>query len=145
MQQNIDNEAKARELSEEEIKKAHQKDIERIDGEKVKWDKFPTSELPNRKGIVLENGDLILGKDLKGDTLPLVQLNRWGIIDAGSPKAPYNINTPQGERPTIQEAGQTGEQAYHMAYQEDLAHISEEIDEKLKLRLMLELLPMNYW
>lgn len=132
LQQNIDNEAKARELSEEGIKKAHQKDIERIDGEKVKWDKFPTSELPNRKGIVLENGDLILGKDLKGDTLPLVQLNRWGIIDAGSPKAPYNINTPQGERPTIQEAGQTGEQAYHMAYQEDLAHISEEIDEKVK-------------
>lgn len=132
LQQNIDNEAKARELSEEEIKKAHQKDIERIDGEKVKWDKFPTSELPNRKGIVLENGDLILGKDLKGDTLPLVQLNRWGIIDAGSPKAPYNINTPQGERPTIQEAGQTGEQAYHMAYQEDLANISAEIDEKVK-------------
>lgn len=132
LQQNIDNEAKARELSEEEIKKAHQKDIERIDGEKVKWDKFPTSELPNRKGIVLENGDLILGKDLNGDTLPLVQLNRWGIIDAGSPKAPYNINTPQGERPTIQEAGQTREQAYHMAYQEDLAHISEEIDEKVK-------------
>lgn len=132
LQQNIDNEAKARELSEEEIKKAHQKDIERIDDEKVKWDKFPTSELPNRKGIVLENGDLILGKDLNGDTLPLVQLNRWGIIEAGSPKAPYNINTPQGERPTIQEAGQTGEQAYHMAYQEDLAHISEEIDEKVK-------------
>ena len=132
LQQNIDNEAKARELFEEEIKKAHQKDIERIDGEKVKWDKFPTSELPNRKGIVLENEDLILGKDLNGDTLPLVQLNRWGIIDAGSPKAPYNINTPQGERPTIQEAGQTGEQAYHMAYQEDLAHISEEIDEKVK-------------
>lgn len=132
LQQNIDNEAKARELSEEEIKKAHQKDIERIDGEKVKWDKFPTSELPNRKGIVLENGDLILGKDLNGDTLPLVQLNHGGIIDAGSPKAPYNINTPQGERPTIQEAGQTGEQAYHMAYQEDLANISAEIDEKVK-------------
>lgn len=132
LQQNIDNEAKARELSEEEIKKAHQKDIERIDGEKVKWDKFPTSELPNRKGIVLENGDLILGKDLNGDTLPLVQLNRLGIIDAGSPKAPYNINTPQGVRPTVQEAGQTGEQAYHMAYQEDLANISAEIDEKVK-------------
>lgn len=132
LQQNIDNEAKARELSEEEIKKAHQKDIERIDGEKVKWDKFPTSELPNRKGIVLENGDLILGKDLNGDTLPLVQLNRWGIIDAGSPKASYNINTPQGVRPTVQEAGQTGEQAYHMAYQEDLANISAEIDEKVK-------------
>lgn len=132
LQQNIDNEAKARELSEEEIKKAHQKDIERIDGEKVKWDKFPTSELPNRKGIVLENGDLILGKDLNGDTLPLVQLNRWGIIDAGSPKAPYNINTPQGVRPTVQEAGQTREQAYHMAYQEDLANISAEIDEKVK-------------
>lgn len=132
LQQNIDNEAKARELSEEEIKKAHQKDIERIDGEKVKWDKFPTSELPNRKGIVLENGDLILGKDLNGDTLSLVQLNRGGIIDAGSPKAPYNINTPQGVRPTVQEAGQTGEQAYHMAYQEDLANISAEIDEKVK-------------
>lgn len=132
LQQNIDNEAKARELSEEEIKKAHQKDIERIDGEKVKWDKFPTSELPNRKGIVLENGDLILGKDLNGNTLPLVQLNPLGVIDAGSPKAPYNINTPQGERPTIQEAGQTGEQAYHMAYQEDLANISAEIDEKVK-------------
>lgn len=132
LQQNIDNEAKARELSEEEIKKAHQKDIERIDGEKVKWDKFPTSELPNRKGIVLENGDLILGKDLNGDTLPLVQLNRWGIIEAGSPKAPYNINTPQGVRPTVQEAGQTREQAYHMAYQEDLANISAEIDEKVK-------------
>lgn len=132
LQQNIDSEAKARELSEEEIKKAHQKDIERIDGEKVKWDKFPTSELPNRKGIVLENGDLILGKDLNGNTLPLVQLNHLGVIDAGSPKAPYNINTPQGERPTIQEAGQTGEQAYHMAYQEDLANISAEIDEKVK-------------
>lgn len=132
LQQNIDNEAKARELSEEEIKKAHQKDIERIDGEKVKWDKFPTSAFPNRKGIVLKNGDLILGKDLNGDALPLVQLNRWGMIDAGSSEAPYNIRTPQGKRPTIQEAGQTGNQAYHMAYQEDLAHISEEIDEKVK-------------
>lgn len=132
LQQNIDSEAKAREVYDEEIKKAHQKDIERIDAEKVKWDKFPTSELPNRKGVVLENGDLILGKNLKGDTLPLVQLNRWGIIDAGSPKAPYNINTPQGVRPTVQEAGQTGEQAYHMAYQEDLANISAEIDEKVK-------------
>lgn len=132
LQQNIDNEAKARELSKEEIKKAHQKDIERIDGEKVKWDKVPTSELPNRKGIVLENGDLILGKDLNGNTLPLVQLNHLGVIEAGSPKASYNINTPQGERPTIQEAGQTEEQAYHMAYQEDLTNISAEIDEKVK-------------
>lgn len=87
----------------------------------VPWDNISTTELPNRRAITLKNlGDIILAKGTDGRTHSMVQLNRWGVADFGNASHPFNINTPAGVRPTVQEAGQTGEEAHHLAYLEDV-------------------------
>ncbi len=87
----------------------------------VPWDNISTTELPNRRAITLKNlGDIILAKGTDGRTYSMVQLNRWGVADFGNSSYPFNINTPAGVRPTVQEAGQTGEEAHHLAYLEDV-------------------------
>lgn len=87
----------------------------------VPFTNVSTTELPNRKAIVLPTqGDIILVTGPDGTTYSAVQLNRWDIMDFGNSKFPFNINTPADKRPTIQEAGQTGDQAHQMAYLEDV-------------------------
>lgn len=132
LRESINQEVESRERADEELRESINRDLEKLGEDKVGWRKFPTSELPNRKAIVLNNGDMILGGNPdNSDTLPLIQYNRFGVIDAGSPKAPFNINTPKGKRPTIQEAGQSGEQAHQVAYFEDLEEINREVDKKI--------------
>lgn len=95
----------------------------------VPWDNIPTTELPNRRAITLKNlGDIILAKGTDGRTYSMVQLNRWGVADFGNSSYPFNINTPAGVRPTVQEAGQTGEEAHHLAYLEDVQKWFGKID-----------------
>lgn len=83
---------------------------------------IPTPELPDRKGIVLKNGDMILGTDTNGSQANLVMINRWNVVDFGSSSLPANINTPAGVRVTVQEPGQSGEQANQIAYVSDLSN-----------------------
>lgn len=94
----------------------------------VKYEDTADSNLPERKAIVLKNGDVILGGNLEGGTSSLVQLNRWGVADFGSSSVPFNINTPKGQRPTVQEAGQSGPEANQIAYVSDVAGLSNTLE-----------------
>lgn len=94
----------------------------------VKYEDTADSNLPERKAIVLKNGDVILGGNLEGGTSSLVQLNRWGVADFGSSSVPFNINTPKDVRPTVQEAGQSGEEAHKIAYLSDVAGLSNTLE-----------------
>ena len=95
----------------------------------VKYEDVADSNLPERKAIVLKNGDVILGGNLEGGTSSLVQLNRWGVANFGSASVPFNINTPKDVRPTVQEAGQSGEEAHKIAYLSDIVDNSADLKE----------------
>lgn len=99
--------------------------IDAINKKAVKYEDVADSE---RKAIVLKNGDVILGGNLEGGTSSLVQLNRWGVADFGSSSVPFNINTPKDVRPTVQEAGQSGEEAHKIAYVSDVAGLSNTLE-----------------
>lgn len=103
--------------------------IDAINKKAVKYEDVADSNLPERKAIVLKNGDVILGGNLEGGTSSLVQLNRWGVADFGSSSVPFNINTPKDVRPTVQEAGQSGEEAHKIAYLSDVESSSVQIEE----------------
>ncbi len=103
--------------------------IDAINKKAVKYEDVADSNLPERKAIVLKNGDVILGGNLKGGTSNLVQLNRWGVADFGSSSVPFNINTPKDVRPTVREAGQSGEEAHKIAYLSDVESSSAQIEE----------------
>lgn len=103
--------------------------IDAINKKAVKYEDVADSNLPERKAIVLKNGDVILGGNLEGGTSSLVQLNRWGIADFGSSSVPFNINTPKDVRPTVREAGQSGEEAHKIAYLSDVESSSAQIEE----------------
>ena len=103
--------------------------IDAINKKAVKYEDVADSNLPERKAIVLKNGDVILGGNLEGSTSSLVQLNRWGVADFGSASVPFNINTPKDVRPTVQEAGQSGEEAHKIAYLSDVESSSAQIEE----------------
>ena len=103
--------------------------IDAINKKAVKYEDVADSNLPERKAIVLKNGDVILGGNLEGGTSSLVQLNCWGVADFGSSSVPFNINTPKDVRPTVQEAGQSGEEAHKIAYLSDVESSSAQIEE----------------
>lgn len=103
--------------------------IDAINKKAVKYEDVADSNLPECKAIVLKNGDVILGGNLEGGTSSLVQLNRWGVADFGSSSVPFNINTPKDVRPTVQEAGQSGEEAHKIAYLSDVESSSAQIEE----------------
>lgn len=103
--------------------------IDAINKKAVKYEDVADSNLPERKAIVLKNGDVILGGNLEGGTSSLVQLNRLGVADFGSSSVPFNINTPKDVRPTVQEAGQSGEEAHKIAYLSDIESSSAQIEE----------------
>lgn len=102
--------------------------IDAINKKAVKYEDVADSNLPERKAIVLKNGDVILGGNLEGGTSSLVQLNRWGVADFGSSSVPFNINTPKGQRPTVQEAGQSRPEANQIAYVSDVAGLSNTLE-----------------
>lgn len=103
--------------------------IDAINKKAVKYEDVADSNLPERKAIVLKNGDVILGGNLEGGTSSLVQLNRWGVANFGSSSVPFNINTPKDVRPTVQEAGQSGEEAHKIAYLSDIVDSSADLEE----------------
>lgn len=74
----------------------------------------------DRKCIQLSNNDLIVGESLDGSTYNLIMLSKFDIVDVGTVSKKLNFNVPKGERPTVQEAGQTGEEAHKIAYMTDI-------------------------
>ena len=99
---------------------------EKLD-KKVEWVDIATGDNPNRKSIVLENHDTILGKDTKGGTVNIAMVSKWDVVDLGTTTLPINLNTPSGVRPTVQEAGQTGEEANKIAYLSDIHAVNSTI------------------
>lgn len=113
----------AGQTGEEANKMAYVSDIEAVQNklnEKVDLTDVSTEDEPNRKAIVLKNNDILLGTDTKSSTYNIGMINKWDVVDLGTNKLPINLNTPAGVRPTVQEAGQSGEEANHIAYYEDI-------------------------
>ena len=86
---------------------------------KVEWSEFELNG-EKRKSIVLGNYDTLLGTDTKGQTYNIGMISKWDKVDLGTSKLPINLNTPSGVRPTVQEAGQSGEEANEIAYLTDI-------------------------
>ena len=105
--------------------------------EKVSWTDISTQDNQNRKAIVLKNHDTILGTSTNGTTSSILMLNKWDVVDLGTASLPINLNTPAGVRPTVQEQGQTGEQANKIAYVSDVEAATASI-EALKVELQNE-------
>lgn len=91
----------------------------------------------DKKIIVLSNAEQIVGQsnpdELEGKIevngkIPLIKLNEWNVIDAGSPMTQFNINTPKDVRPTVQEKSQSGPNAHKMAYLDDIQKLEPTID-----------------
>lgn len=96
---------------------------------KVTWEKFGET----RKTIVLGNDDMLLGTNVAGNsTYNLAMVNKWDVVDLGSTSLPINLNVPSGIRATVQEAGQSGEQANKIAYLTDIVDYSGEITANTK-------------
>lgn len=96
----------------------------------------------DKKIIVLSNAEQIVGQsnpdELEGKIevngkIPLIKLNEWNVIDAGSPMTQFNINTPKDVRPTVQESGQSRENAHKIAYLDDIQKLEPTIDSLVAL------------
>jgi len=69
--------------------------------EAVRFTAVPSQDLPNRKAIVLENHDLLLGRatangEHHGDTFNLAMVSKWDVADFGSNKLHMNLNSKDG-------------------------------------------------
>lgn len=95
--------------------------------------KYQTFE-ETRKTIQLNNHDSISGVMTDGTGVNLLMVSKWDTVDLGSPKLKANINTPKGVRVTVQEAGQSGEEANEIAYMSDINELKQ-IIEGLKSRI----------
>lgn len=100
-----------------------------------------------RKIITLDNAELINAYsnseelenkvDVEG-AISLIQLNRWNVVNIGSPKTITNINVPDGYRPTVQEASQSGPEAHKIAYLDDVTDLADVVTETLVTKEELE-------
>lgn len=101
------------------------KELER----RVVWDESKTK-------ITLPSGGQLTGIKYNSDPddpengATIAQLSQYNKMDFGSPKFPLNLNTPDGIRPTVQEASQTGEQAHQIAYVSDLEGKVDKVEGK---------------
>ena len=105
---------------------------------KVDWVNISTEENPDRKAIILKNHDTILGTTTSGGTVNVAMVSKWDVVDLGTTTLPINLNTPKGVRPTVQEAGQTGEEANKIAYLSDIDDAKVDINETLKNYVTIE-------
>ena len=80
---------------------------------------------------MLRNNDLILGATSDNiKTYNIAMISKWDVVDLGTTSLPINLNTPSGVRPTVQEAGQSGEQAHKIAYLSDVENTKQYVDER---------------
>lgn len=94
----------------------------------VKYEDTATEQNPGRKTIFLNNHDNICGKTTDGSAVNIAMVSKWNKVDLGSPYTLTNINTPKGQRPTVQEAGQSGPEANQIAYVSDVAGLSNTLE-----------------
>lgn len=101
---------------------------------RVTWDE-------SKSKVVLPSGGQLVGIKYGSDGsnpedgATIAQLSKFDKMDFGSSKYPLNLNVPAGQRPTVQEAGQSGEEAHQIAYLSDIqtsvdAYTKSESDDK---------------
>ena len=101
---------------------------------RVTWDE-------SKSKVVLPSGGQLVGIKYGSDGsnpedgATIAQLSKFDKMDFGSSKYPLNLNVPAGQRPTVQEAGQSGEEAHQIAYLSDFqtsvdAYTKAESDDK---------------
>ena len=95
LEEKITNEITDRENTDKLI----QEELTNLKDKAVQWTDIHTEDLPNRKSIVLENHDLILGKDTKGGSVNIAMVSKWDKVDLGSASLEINLNGKE-ERPT---------------------------------------------
>lgn len=94
---------------------------------KVTWDE-------SKSKIVLPSGGQIVGTKYgtdgsnPTDGATIAQLSQYDIMDFGSSKYPLNLNVPAGVRVTVQEQGQSGENANKIAYLSDVEVKVDKVD-----------------
>lgn len=116
---------------------AYLSDVESLEKEIAKTVKFYIDS-ENEKVVTFDNAQLLNAKsndeelenkvDVQGRAISLIQLNKWNVVDLGSPYTITNINTPKGQRPTVQEAGPSGPEANQIAYVSDVAGLSNTLE-----------------
>lgn len=101
---------------------------------RVTWDE-------SKSKVVLPSGGQLVGIKYGSDGsnpedgATIAQLSKFDKMDFGSSKYPLNLNVPAGQRPTVQEAGQSGKEAHQIAYLSDIqtsvdAYTKAESDDK---------------
>ena len=116
----------------EDLEKAINAETERAIAEEIK--KISFTDLGNgRKAIVMDNNDLILGKDTNDGVYNIAMISKWNVVDLGTSSLPINLNTPDGVRPTVQEAGQSGEKAHKIAYLSDVNDAKAEMNSLVEI------------
>ena len=101
---------------------------------RVTWDE-------SKSKVVLPSGGQLVGIKYGSDGsnpedgATIAKLSKFDKMDFGSSKYPLNLNVPAGQRPTVQEAGQSGEEAHQIAYLSDIqtsvdAYTKAESDDK---------------
>lgn len=91
LQGNIEAEAQARIAKDTEI--------ETELANKVAYTDVTTEENPNRKAIVLNNYDTLLGNTTSGRAVNIAMVSKWDKVDLGSTQVSINLNG-KDERPT---------------------------------------------
>lgn len=91
LQNNLNTEAEARITKDAEIEEALEKKVEYTD--------VATEENPNRKAIVLNNHDTLLGNTTSGRAVNIAMVSKWDKVDLGSTQVSINLNG-KDERPT---------------------------------------------
>lgn len=66
---------------------------------KVAYTDVTTEENPNRKAIVLNNHDTLLGNTTSGSAVNIAMVSKWDKVDLGSTQVSINLNG-KDERPT---------------------------------------------
>lgn len=85
--------------------------------------------------IVLPSGGQLVGTKYgtdgsdPADGATIAQLSQYNVMDFGSAKYPLNLNTPAGVRVTVQEQGQSGDDANKIAYLSDLDAINTNVSD----------------
>lgn len=82
-----------------------------------------------KNNIILENDRKILGKGADGTQHNLIEKSRFGIIDAGSTKVPFNVSS--SVRPTVRVGEETGAQAENMAFLSDISDVQSDLQDKI--------------
>lgn len=92
-------------------------------GEVVVYD--ANNAIQAKSYIFLPNDRGLQGYGADGTSHNLIEKSRFGIIDAGSTRVPFNISS--SIRPTVQLSGETGAESHEIAFVGDLDTINDDL------------------